>query len=365
MSGNGEGNVVVAQYWGLFVLVRTKRPNGGGQVMDVVFVDADKAMKPSHMEKDHFYRMAKDQPMKTMPVHFPVLAIPADAIDDQQVEAIVAAKILERSPAKAFIPSIATGASADHVGFDLRNRRIRYPEQAGRTAVAHDPDEAVTFESHECGQDINWSPLSMLADMDSLSGTTIDAKALTVPRPMDSSMSSIMSLSGGQLACIEPPLLFNTTIWRFPTPGADLKRRVAGSVEFTLETGANLVLEVDDLAGQHLGSITLDATQLSGDTPLLFKNVPALEDQDPVEDCHAMHFAALYSLFPDRHHDPVPHAIMHCEGPLPTNQTCRQWADALAELKKHAAAQTSDISPTCLGAFAVVDLSGGDDGSVS
>src|SRR5262245_24887328 len=113
MSGNGKSNVAVAQYWGLFVLVRTRRPNGGGQVMDVVFVDANKAMKPAHMAKEHFYRKDKDQSMKAMPVHFPVMAIPVGAINNKQVEAIVAAKILEPSPDKAFIPSKASGASVD------------------------------------------------------------------------------------------------------------------------------------------------------------------------------------------------------------------------------------------------------------
>lgn len=349
MATTGETHTVFAQYWGLFVLVRKTCTKG--QLMDVVFVDAQRAHGPTHMKGKHHLTHA----MSAMPEHFPVLAVPRPALASVDGR-------LRASPANAFIPSIASGAEVDYIGFDLRNCRVRFPTSGERGVVEHAADEAVSFEAHECGQDLNWAPLSMLADMNALAGAAIDVHALGVPRPQHSSVSSMITLSGGRIACIEPPLLFNRTIWRFPTSGDPLLRRVAGSVEQQIDTDGELVLEIDDLdSGDLLGRITVDATNISRTMALKFKNVPALEDQGSKEDCQALHFAALYSLFPDRKNDPVPRASLLCEGATSIEETCEQWAAKLDELKKTADAQTTDVSPTCMGAFAFVDFEGDSD----
>jgi hypothetical protein len=326
------------------MLVR-KKCAGGGQLMDVIFVDAQHATAADHMRaKDHL-----QQAMHNMPEHFPVLAVPREAL--ARVDGFVRA-----SPKRAFIPSKEKGAAADYIGFDLRNCRIRFPVTGERAVVTHEADETVTLEAHGCEKQIRWEPLSMLADMNALAGAAIDASALAVPRPKHSPVSAIMSLSGGQIACIEPPLLFNLTIWGFPTAGEPLLRRVAGSVEQTLDTSGELVLEIDDLdSGRPIGCLTIDATKISPEVPLKFKNVPSPDEQLSKEDCQAMHFAALYSLFPNRKNDPVPRATLLCEGPKGLAQTCEDWAKRLDTLKKQASAETTDVSPSCMGAFAFVD----------
>jgi hypothetical protein len=117
------------------------------------------------------------------------------------------------------------------------------------------------------------------------------------------------------------------------------------------------MLHVDDLVtGKYVGSLEIDAAKISRDVPLKFKNVPALKDQGSKEDCEAMHFAALYSLFPNRVSDPVPHASLLCNGTKGISQTCDQWAKELERLKGLATAETSDVSPSCMGAFAVIEI---------